>query len=167
MSDSRFTIYGADNLQKMFRDFPDFGLKPAVNKGFVEASKPVKGAMASMLPSYLKTMTKVIKGKAGKGKNITYITGFWNEGKYINRRGQSWNPYQLLYWHNYGTMANRDPGHDFINPRKPKTSSRKGGIRPKFFVERAWDKSAGWAQKAFEESAEKSIDNFFSQRAFR
>ena len=47
--------------------------------------------------------------------------------------------WQRNIWLEYGTLSNRAKGHRFRSPRKPKTSSWKGGIKPNLATERAWE----------------------------
>lgn len=166
MKSAAFAIDGTENLKTIFRDLPEKGYRQPVVKAFRKAAKPVADAMARNLPSSLKALKKIIKTKAGKGKSITLSVGFTGGiSKFVNKRGQNWDPYQLAYWFNYGTLANRFSGHSFKTPRRRKTSSYQGGIKAGLFVERAVDESMPAAQKIFETEFDKEITKFFEKNA--
>lgn len=168
MKGAGFTLEGHNELKQIFRDFPEYGYRKPVMAAFRKAAKPVVSAMASNLPSELKKMKKILKTTAGKGKSLTMSVGFKGGlGMYQNRRGQMWDPWQLIYWFNYGTLSNRLGTHDFKTPRKSKSSGRKGGIKPGLFVEKAWEDSKGAAQKEFEKECELQVNKFFQERAVR
>lgn len=165
---AEFTLTGTENLQRIFSEFPERGYRQPINKAFKKAAVPVKKAIQSNMPSSLSALKKQVKIKsAGKSKEPMCFTGFFWGGNmlYRNRRGQTWNPYSLAYWHNYGTLANRDPQHAFSNVRKKITATRRGGIKPTRFMEKGWDQSRSKAEKIFEEEVNKEILKFFEQEA--
>jgi hypothetical protein len=163
-----FVLIGKEELDKIFRDFPEHGYRKPVIAAFRKAANPVKKEMASQLPGYLKPLKKVIKIKPGKGKSMRLSVGFYSgQGMYRNRRGRDWDPYMLAYWHNYGTLANRDPSHSFKKPRRAGTAAFKGGIRPRRFVEIAWENSKGQAQKEFEKKFDEELTKFLEKNAVK
>lgn len=168
MTGADFTLTGHAELKQIFREFPEYGYRKPVMAAFRKAAKPVSKAMSGNLPSFLKSTRKIIKVTPGKGKSITMSVGFKGmQGMYKNRRGQMWDPYQLVYWFNYGTLANRLGTHTFKTPRKSKSAGRKGGIKPGLFVEKAWEDSKGDAQREFEKEVDVQLTKFFNERAAR
>ncbi len=168
MTDSGFTLLGAENLQRIFREFPEKGYRKPVIAAFRKAAEPVKKAMISRLPGNLKALRRAIKIKPGKGKSMTLAVGiFARQGVFRNSRGQDWDPYQIAYWHNYGTLARRDSDHSFVTPRRKKTASYQGGIRPLRFVEAAWEESKGPAQQQFEKKVDEEITKFLQENAYK
>ena len=168
MSTSNFKLDGYENIVSIFREMPEDGYRKPVIAAFKKAAEPVKKAMISNLPSGLNPLKKVIKSVSGKGKSMTHAVGVYgNQGKYVNRRGQQWDPYQLIYWHNYGTLANRSVNHPFQNKRRKPSDNWKGGIKPGLFVEKAWNDSRVKAQIEFEKSYDIEHTKFLEKRAAR
>jgi hypothetical protein len=163
-----FILTGSENILRIFRDFPEMGYRKPIITGFRAASEPVRKAMISGLPSELAKLRKVIKGKPGKGKNPSFATGaFGRQGMYKNRRGQLWDPYQLIYWFNYGTLSKRYAGHDFVKARKPISAKWRGGLIPGLFMERAWEQTQGEAQKIIEDTFDKEAVKFMNSYALK
>jgi hypothetical protein len=164
--DANFTLTGTDNLLKIFREYPEMGYRKPVIAGFRQAAIPVKKAMISNLPSALSPLKKIIKIKPGRGKSMTLAVGaYGRQGMYRNSKGQMWDPWQILYWHNYGTLSRRAASHTFITPRKKVSMNRSGGIAPGLFFEKAWEQSQGEAQKKFEETVDKEVMKFLEKNA--
>lgn len=162
------TIDGMDNLQRIIRDFPEYGYKKPVMAGFRKAAVPVKAAMISWLPSTLKNLRKAMKASPGKGKDPSMLVGvFAKQGTFRNSRGKTYDPYFIALWHNYGTLnmrANRF--HRFKRQvRKTKTPGA-AGINAKLFAERGWEKSKHQAQVAFEAGVEKEIIKFLEKNKY-
>lgn len=146
-------INGYDNLVHIFRDMPEDGYAKPVRAAFRKAAVPVRRAMIQSLPSRLQGAKSIIKIKPGKGRSMTLSVGvFGRQGVYMNRRGKGWDPYMLLYWHNYGTLSNRAPGHSFGYRRKKPSLNWRGGIRPGLFIDRAVESTIGEALKIFEKA---------------
>ena len=168
MNGSGFTLLGAENIQRIFKEFPEYGYRRPVIAGFRKAAEPVKKAMIANLPSFIKPIRKAVKVKPGKGKSMTLSVGvFSGQGVFRNRRGQDWDPYQIAYWHNYGTLANRDTGHSFKTPRRRTTARYRGGIRPLRFIEKAWEQSKAQAQNEFEKKVDEDITKFLEKNAYK
>lgn len=165
------TLTGMDNLRRIFKDYPEKGYRQPVITAFRKAAAPVRSAMLQKLPANLKPAKKALKVKPGKGKSMTLAVGFFaGQGIWVNRKGQKRDPWQLLYWHNYGTLQKRtaiSSLHTFKTPRKQKTASWSGGIGPGFFVEKAWEQSKAAAQTAFEKSFEEESKRFLEKNALK
>jgi hypothetical protein len=166
MSFKGFKLDGYENIVTIFRETPEDGFRKPVIAAFRKAAVPVKNAMISNLPGNLKPLKKALKIQPGKGKSMTLAVGFFGrQWKYSNRKGQLWDPYMLLYWHNYGTMDNRSPEHNFQYNRRKASINKTGGIRAGLFVEKAIDESILEAQKTFETSFEIEHKKFLEARA--
>ena len=165
---NKVTFTGTENLKKIFREFPEGGYRKPIMAAFRKAAIPVQKAMKSNLPANLKGAAKTIRAVPYKGKDPGLGVGVFSKGSlYQNRRGQNWNPWMLIYWHNYGTLANRDSQHSFSNPRRSPSSGWRGGIKAGRFIDKAWESSKGQAQRVFEENVEKEINKFFEKNALK
>lgn len=163
-----FKLEGTENLKKIFAEFPEEGFRKPINAAFRKAGKPVQQAMISSLPNSLSGIRKAIKIKSYKSELPLVAIGPFKKGvMYQNRRGISWNPYMLLYWLNYGTLANRLSGHQFVKARGKKTAHYKGGIKPDQFIERAINSSLPEAGKIFGEEADKEIMKFLDKNSLK
>lgn len=165
---STFRLDGYDNIVNIMRKMPEDGYRKPVIAAFRKAAAPVRDAMVKNLPSNLKKLKKVIKIKPGKGKSITLAVGaFANQGMYRNRRGQNWDPYMLLYWHNYGTLQGRDPNHSFKYKIRRTSAKKTGGLRAGLFFERAVETSMPQAEKIFEKAYAEEHEKFLMREAAR
>lgn len=165
---SIFKLEGTENLKRIFAEFPEEGFRKPIIAAFRKAGKPVQQAMISSLPGSISGVRKAIKIKTYKSESPLVAIGPFKKGvMYQNRRGISWNPYMLLYWFNYGTLANRLSGHAFVKARGRKTIHYKGGIKPGEFIERAINSSLPEAAKIFETEADKEIVKFFEKNALK
>lgn len=168
MSGAGFTLEGSENLHRIFREYEENGYRKPIKAAFRKAGVPVKKAMIASLPSELKGLAKVIKVVTYKGDPPAVGVGPFGRGQiYVNSRGVKWNPFMLLYWHNYGTLANRDQGHSFFRRRNKRTASFQGGIKAGKFFERAWEQSKGQALTIFEKSYDEEVVKFLEKNAYK
>ena len=152
MSGADIILEGEEKLMQFFKDAPEKIYRKPVSKALKAAAVPVRQAMNNSLPAGLKKMSKIIKIKSYR-RGLVVSVGFTGRlGVYQNRRGQMWDPYMLVYWHNYGTLSNRLSGHRFKYPRRRKTAHWRGGIIPGRFVEEAWENSGEKAKQVLEET---------------
>jgi hypothetical protein len=166
MNGANFTIDGTENLKRIFAQLPENGFKKPVNAAFRKAGKPVADAMKARLPASLSGLKKIIKTKVYKSDSPLAATGPFPGGMtYINQRGVKWNPYMLLYWLNYGTLANRSSSHQFTRARGKMSSGWRGGIKPGLFIEAAIDSSMPQAAKVFETEFQKEFEKFLTALA--
>lgn len=164
----QFSLTGDKELLKIFKEFPENGYRKPIMSSFRKAAVPVRKAMIAGLPASIKPMKKAIKAVPYKSKEPELGVGAFKKGMmYQNSRGQNWNPYMLIYWFNYGTLANRSSSHSFLTARRKASSSWKGGIKAGLFMEKAWESSKAEAQKIFEETVDKEITKFFEKNAAR
>jgi len=165
---SNFTLSGTENLTRIFGDFPEEGYRKPMIRAFRKAAVPVRKAMISNLPSELKGLSKVFAIRTYKGSEPEVGIGvFRGEKTFVNSRGIGWNPWQIIYWFNYGTLANRLAGHSFSRPRGKKTATWKGGIKPTQFVEQGVEQGLPSAQRIFDQEFDKEMTKFFTDRADR
>ena len=157
MSSENFVLEGADRMIRIFREFPEEGFNKPVMDGFRKAALPVKKAIIAGIPSEIAEVKKAVKVKSNMRLLVTSVGFFRNAGVYVNRRGIKWDPFQLAYWFNYGTYANRSPYHQFVRERSRLTRDRKGGIKPDLFVENAWENSKDAAARELEKEWARKI----------
>jgi len=162
------TIEGMDNLQKIIRDFPEFGYRRPIIAAMRKAAVPVKAAMIAELPNNLKGLKKAFRVSPGKSKEPSMLIGiFANKATYRNSKGKSWDTYFFALWHNYGTLnmrANRF--HNFKRGvRKTKTPGAEG-IKAGLFVERGWENSKFKAQYEFEKKMDEEITKFLVKNKY-
>lgn len=163
---TELTIEGYENMMNILKGYPENGYRKPITAAFRKAATPVKDAMVRNLPSYLKRMKKIIKIKPGKGKTPSLTVGaFGRQGVYMNSRGQRWDPYMLLYWHNYGTLQERAPGHRFKKAISRKSTRKKGGLKAGLFFEKAVEESLPKAADIFEKSFEEELEKWLEKEA--
>ena len=160
--DMTFELTGDEKMMRIFQEFDEKGYKKPIMAAFRKAAAPVRKAFSANIPRNMSATRKILKTKAGKGVSLS-VGFFGNQGTYVNRRGISWSAWMILYWQNYGTYANRYPGHTFQNARKEKSARRRGGIKPGLFVEKAWNESSAQAQREFESEWLKQYEKFLQE----
>jgi hypothetical protein len=166
---SNFTLTGTQELQNIFRNFPEGAYRKPLNAAFRKAALPVKQAMIRNIPPNLSGLKKAIlaqTSRPSKGEPSLAV-GVFNKGMYRNKRGINWKPWVIALWSNYGTLDWRaNSFHNFSTPVRRKTSKGSmAGIQPKLFIERGWDQSKDNAQKTFEDTMDQEITRFFKKEA--
>lgn len=163
MTGSRFIMEGVEQFRQVLAEFPEKAYRKPISKAMKAAAVPVRTEMSNSLPSSIRKAKKILKVKASK-RGLVVTTGFTGGlGMYENHRGQLFDPYQLVYWFNYGTLASRLSSHSFKNPRKRKSAAWSGGIIPSGFVESAWERSQKSAEKIFEDTFQKEIQKMVDE----
>lgn len=148
---------GLDKLTYLMNNYEKPALR-AVKSSLRKGANVVKKAQVASLPDSAKGQKDVIRTVSVK-RELMVMAGVFSRGKkYINRRGIVWDPYQLLYWLNYGTYAGRMSGHQFVTARKQRSSGRLGGIKGADFLGRATKNALSAAQGAFEKDAQVRLD---------
>lgn len=168
MSDGVTIEFNSAELEEFFTQLPVHLQKkaflPALRKGGNEITKSIR----RNLPPYLKKFKIAVSQKALKGSMPAILVGiFGRKATYINRRGQKWDPYMLLYWHNYGTLSNRSSSHKFQYSRRKVSADRRGGIRPLLFFEKSVNQSIGLAEDKIAESFQSEFDKFLVKKGFK
>jgi len=144
-------------MQYLFQNYEKESFR-VVKSSLRKGATVVKKAQAASLPPELKSLRSVIKVISIK-KELLVLSGVFARGKqYINSRGKKWNPWNLIYWLNYGTYAGRMSGHPFLNARKSISAGRKGGIQGTGFLDVATARALPNAQHTFEKDAGEKLD---------
>ena len=125
----RASLEGSEAVQKAFDRFPDAmiremrksirrHLRPVTDK--IKASSP-KQEWSSFAASKVSNRSGLVSG----------VVGFFGD----KAQGMEW---YKAYWLNYGTLAGRDPAHQFKNRLKSSSKPKqKHGIDYEHFFERA------------------------------
>ena len=161
----KHSIKGLAELKAIFDKYPELGWAKPCAAAFKKAAVPVRRAFEQSLPPAVSTLKKAIKVKASKQGMFVNIGFYAGQGKYANRRGQQWDPYQLIYWANYGTLANRAAEHSFKTSRRKASASWQGGIRARLFLEKAIESSLAEAKRVFDDDIEKEVLKFLNKEA--
>jgi hypothetical protein len=157
-------VEGFDRMKILFKEYEKEANR-ALKSSLRKSAKVTQKAQAASLPPSISVLKSVIKVVAVK-KELLVLAGVFARGKqYVNSRGIKWNPWNLIYWLNYGTYGGRMPGHKFITSRKSKTSSRKGGIQGQGFMDAATERSMPQAQTVFEKDVEQGLDKILKKYA--
>lgn len=137
---------GVENLQEIFNKLPEKYAKKPVQAAMRKAAKPFITATKSNLPSRLSSLKKIISIVNNKGAGITAGV-LSKKGMVTLKDKKNYDAFFPVYWSNYGTYANRDSSHKFVQKRKAKTANRRGGIVPLRFVEKSWDATKAQAEE--------------------
>lgn len=149
---------GLENVQEILNKLPAQYAKKPIQAAFRKAAKPFIQVLKTSAPNDTGETAKAIGIKAGKGASIT--VGF--------RTGSGYMPaWFKAYWRNYGTLANRDTAHAFIQKRKAKTANRKGGVIPLRFVEKAWEQTKGQTEEIVQKELVTQTEKFLQKYAVK
>lgn len=157
------------NLNQFFAALPNkVGPKTMVaiaRKG----ATAVNGELRKAMPGNLKKFKAILGAKASRNKQTPLVTAgfFGRKVQYVNRTGKRWDAWQLVYWHNYGTYANRDGSHNFVKARKSVSAHVKGGLHPLRFFEKGIAAGSPKAEKKMIENANQIIDKAAKKYGFR
>lgn len=156
-------ISGDDELQQIFEKMPARYAKKPVTATFRKGANEYNRALKANMPGSMSAMKKLVKVKVSK-RGISVIAGaFANVGTYTKSNGQQFDAFYLLYWSNYGTLANRHPAHKFDRPRKRISANWQGGIKPQLFAERAWEQSKDRAMDVINDEIEAETMKFLNK----
>jgi len=128
-------IEGIERMERDLQQFPinaDKVVAKAMRKGGNAAAKVIR----QKAPSWFRP---VVGSKVyTKGHGATCMVGLFlgKEKKNIESDDDYIPIWWKAYWSNYGTLENRDPGHQFSRRRKNKTKDWKGGIKPQHWFEK-------------------------------
>jgi len=161
---TNFEIKGLENLKVIMQEMPENGFRKPVMAAFRKAARPIATAMGRNLPRSISAARRIIKIKPGKGTSLA-VGFFPGLMKLINRRGKQIEPFLVVNWMNYGTLANRLSTHHFSAPRRRVSANWKGGIRPGQFVEGAVEQALPEAQRVFEKEFEAQLVKFLEKNA--
>ena len=135
-------------------------------KGAAVARRVLKSSTPASLAKFNETLqTKKLKPKDGI---LQVMVGYFGRKvNYVNRRGVKWDAYFMLYWANYGTMANRAADHPFQYARKQVSSGKQGGINPLRFFDKAADSVMDTAFTAIDDATEKELYKQVAKYGFK
>mgnify|MGYP001313732041 CR=1 FL=1 len=157
---------GVENLQEIFNKLPEQYAKKPVQAAFKKAAKPFIAAVKSNLPSRLSSLQKIINTVNNRGAGIT--AGVLSKKAMVTLKDKrEYDAFFPVYWSNYGTYANRDSSHKFVQKRKAKTANRKGGIVPLRFVEKSWDQTKVQVEETVQKELITQTDKFLQKYAIK
>ena len=161
------TIEGIDELDSFLKDHPK-ELDKTVIGCLTKGSAIIKKEIISLMPDALKKLKPIVTSKnLTKSSNPNVLIGvFGRKMFYINKRGVRWDAFNLAYWSNFGTMANRDKSHVFQTSRRKVSKNFKGGIRPTNFFDRAVNNTMDSALNSASDSLNKIVDDLANKYGF-
>lgn len=163
------TIQGLDDCLRFFDQAPENLMKvsrTALRDGGKEVSKMAR----QRLPKRWRRLVRSKVLRSYKG-DLQVLWGLFNghqQQGHQNKNGAI-DDWFKAYWLNYGTLANRDPEHQFKTPvkhRKTAAASRRRnteGIKPRKFFEASIQ---GWEDRfieAFSASLKKQEDKLYER----
>lgn len=101
-------------------------------KAVLKCARKAGNSSARVMRSSIDTrFRKLVTAKAKKTQqgNISAAVGAY-KGKGHVKEGSEVDDWFKWYWKEYGTLANRDPLHQFKQKRKARTREWQGGITP-------------------------------------
>lgn len=161
-------IEGIETLDSFLKNHSK-ELDKTVLDSLVKGSREVRNDVVSRMPANLKKFESIFgTKKLPKAAIPSVLVGFFGRKmNYINKRGVKWDAFMLVYWQNYGTMANRDSSHDFQSARRTISRNKKGGIKPLNFWDNGVNTSYETALDKSAEDVEKTIDQLSVKYGFQ
>jgi len=158
---------GFDSLDSFLKDHTK-ELDKTVIGSLTKGGREIQRAVIAQMPDKLKVFKNIFSIKKLKGDNPAVILGFFGRKmNYINRRGVKWDAFNLVYWANYGTLANRDRSHQFTKARRRESIKWRGGIKPLNFFDKAVDASYDKALTVADEDLNKIVDQLSNKYGFK
>lgn len=155
-----YEFTGTESLDEIFQKLPQKYAKKPMISTFRKGARIFTRVLRRNTPEKSKETRKAIGVKAGKSKKYPNIQVGFRQGKFLPG-------FQKAYWHNYGTLANRDPTHNFQSRRGSKSANWSGGIRPKGFVEQSWNSTADKVQQKIDQELENETRKFLEKHAVK
>lgn len=122
---------GTESIQEILNKLPmQYSRKPVL-AAFRKGARPFIQEIKNRSPRRSGEMIKGVGISNVKDRNDIAIRVGFRGGKYITN-------WFKAYWQSYGTYSRRSQVHQFVRPRKSRTAKWGGGIRPKYFVDLAW-----------------------------
>ena len=161
-------IDGLDSLDDFIQNHTK-ELDKTVSLSLAKGARVVNKAILNAMPGNLQKFKPILSVKTyNKGKSPAVLLGFFGRKMYyVNRRGVRWDSFFMVYWQNFGTMANRDSSHQFITARRKKTKTYSGGIRPSNFFERGVMSGTEAGLMAAQNDLNKIINSLANKYGFR
>lgn len=134
-----FTVDGVEQTHRILNAMNQKAANKEMRKCMRAGAVPLAAAVRKNLPPKMKKAGRAVKIKNMKSAAVR--VGPYTKVMEMQTGTDYMDVYYLLYWHNYGTLANRNPQHKFDTPRKSKTAAWGGGIRARGFIERSFDQA--------------------------
>lgn len=146
----RAELEGADQVQRAFDMFPDQMIKE-LRRSITRHLRALTSRIKSQAPKpeWASFVTQKVSNKSGR---VSGVVGYFGD------RAQGWEWYKA-YWLNYGTLAGRDPAHEFKRPRRNRQTKQKNGIPYQHFFEKSIDGQDGIVMS----QVEKDLENFVNK----
>lgn len=140
------------DIERKMANFSEKELNKAIDGGLRSVAGIVLKKIRHNNPRSLSKAFSVVKVKA---KVPTVQAGLYKKAEM-----PAW---YKAYWRNFGTLSRRDPGHEFVKGRRPRTSSWTGGIKPRQGVGKAIAESQGEATAKLPEAIAKAAQRYFDK----
>ena len=165
---AQIEIADVKSLDEFLKDHVN-ELNKTVLGSLTKGARITNKAILTAMPGSLQKFKPILGVKSlGKSGNPSVLLGFFGKKLYyINHRGIKWDAFYMVYWQNYGTMANRDSSHKFQTARRRKTINFKGGIKPLLFFEKGISNGHEEGRQAAENDLSKIIDAISEKFGFR
>ena len=158
------------NTLKPFFDDQEKIMNATMVSSFLKGGGVMKKALANSTPAGLKKFNSTLMVKKYKPSNgiLQVAVGYFGRKiKYINKRGKEWDAFYLLYWKNYGTLRNRDSGHNFQYKIRSGSINKNGGISPSRFFDLTAEMNMESAYAAIEEATDKELNKAVIKYGFK
>ena len=161
-------IEGLDDLTAFLKEHPKELNKSAI-QSLMKGANVLKKEIVNQMPTAIKALKPIVTTKKlGKEDNPTLLVGIFGKKMfYVNHRGIQWDSFYLVYWNNYGTLASRDSGHQFVFGRRRPSTNWRGGIKPSRFFDRAVDASFDEALNTASDDLNDIIDQLATKYNFQ
>ena len=190
---SEIKIEGLDELKDFLKDHPK-ELQKSVLESLTRGARICNKQMAAAMPSALQKFKAILSVKKLSRTAIPMVMlGFFGRKvQFVNRRGIRWDAWNIVYWLNYGTNANRDKNHEFASQAKARKRSEliamlsgkpkrgrafskslkvrpsiAGGIKPLNFFEKGYQAGFQPGLDAASADIEKTLDMVSAKYGFK
>lgn len=146
---------GMSEIEKFLSEEPK-RVDAAVLDSLKVGCRTLRKEIVAKMPATLKKFSPIFDVKSlSKMGGPSVMAGFFGKKIfYRSKKGVSWDAFQLVFWSNYGTLANRDPSFPFGKSRRAVSAWYKGGIRPLKF----WDNNIDQALASAQVETNKNFD---------
>ena len=151
---------GLEGIQEILNKLPLQYAKKPVLAAFRKGSKPFLQEVKNRSPRRSGDMNKGLGVTGVKDKNDIAVRVGYKGGKNM----PNWFK---AYWSSYGTYASRSSVHQFVRARRSKSAKYKGGIKPKYFVDLAWDSTKEQVANIITKEIEDQTVKFLQKNAVK
>ena len=150
-----FTVDGIEYSRRILSAMEAKAANREMRKCMRAGAVPLAAAVRKNLPPKMKKAGRAVKIKNMKSAAVR--VGPYTKVMEMQTGTDYMDVYYLIYWHNYGTLANRNPQYQFDTPRKSKTAAWQGGIRARGFIERTYDQTVSIVKMKTNQAIQASI----------